>query len=346
MTWPAGTAWSRLESWVDDLETKYIEIDNRNPEPGLIGYAAGLIRKGELVAFPTETVYGLGASAFMPDAVEKIFAAKERPAGNPLLVHVSDRRQIENLVVEIPVDAVLLMNAFWPGPLSIILPARPEVPRIVTGGQANVGLRMPDHPVALALIDAAGPIAAPSANLSSRPSPLTAEHVKTDLNGRIAAILDGGPTGVGVESTVIDLSRKPYQVIRMGGIPVPLLETTLQQTLVLMENQHTRLPHYQTSSRVILCESEQELIDKLEYYRGQGRKTAVVNNRHTGLRTTNDVRHYELVLDAGVSFYSILRQAEQEGIEVLLFAPLEAESNGIAAAVIDRIRKSAQRSEV
>lgn len=331
---------------MDDLETKYIKIDNRDPEPELIEYAAGLIRKGELVAFPTETVYGLGASAFLPAAVEKIFAAKERPAGNPLLVHVSDRRQIENLVSEISGDAVLLMNVFWPGPLSIILPARPEVPRIVTGGQPNVGLRMPDHPAALALIDAAGPIAAPSANLSSRPSPLTAEHVKADLDGRIAAILDGGPTGIGMESTVIDLACKPYRLIRMGGIPVKALEETLKQTVNFTENENTRLPHYQTSSIVILCDSEEELIDKLEYFRGRGRSTAVVNNCSAGLISTTDIRHYEMVLDGGVSLYSILRQAELEGIEVLLFAPLDAESDGITAAVIDRIRKSAQRKEV
>jgi len=328
------------------LQTEYIKIDNLNPEPGKIKHAASLLRQGELVAFPTETVYGLGASAFLPAAVAKIFVAKERPAGNPLLVHISDRGQIASLASEIPDDAVLLMDNFWPGPLSIILPARPEVPGVVTGGQPSVGLRMPDHPVALALIEAAGPIAAPSANLSSRPSPLTAEHVKSDLGGRIAAILDGGPTGLGVESTVIDLTCQPYSLIRIGGVPLRRLEEILQHPLVFTENENSRLPHYQTKSRVVLCDNEQEFIDKLEYYRSQCRSTAVVNNSSAGLKTTDDVRHYELTLDGGgVSLYSILRTAEQEGIEVLLFAPIDEGVDGVNAAVIDRIRKSSRHSE-
>lgn len=327
------------------MRTEFIRIDNLNPEPELIEHAASLLRQGELVAFPTETVYGLGALAFLPAAVAKIFSAKERPAGNPLLVHLSDREQISSLVSEVPEDAILLMDAFWPGPLSIILPARPEVPGVVTGGQTGVGLRMPDHPVALALIAAAGPIAAPSANLSSRPSPLTAEHVEDDLGGRIAAILDGGPTGLGVESTIIDLTRRPYNLIRMGGISLQRLQDILQQSLIFTENENTRLPHYQTNSRVVLCGNEQELIDKLEYYRSQGHNTAVVNNNSTGLKTTDDVRHYELILDGGgVSLYSIMRTAEQEGIEVLLFAPIDEDGSAVTAAVIDRIRQSARSS--
>lgn len=347
MIWPAGIAWLRLESRVDDLQTKYIKIDNHNPEPELIDYVASLILKGELVAFPTETVYGLGASAFLPAAVEKIFIAKERPSGNPLLVHVSDRKQIDGLASEISQDALLLMDAFWPGPLSMILPARTEVPRVLTGGQSSVGLRMPDHPVARALINAAGPIAAPSANLSGRPSPLTAGHVQADLDGRIAAILDGGPTGVGVESTIIDLCQKPYRLLRIGGVPMQSLENILQQAILFTDNENTRLPHYQTNSKVILCESEQELIDKLEYYHGQGKAMAVVNNSGTGIKTTDDVRHYEMVLNGGSSsLYSILRKAEQQGIEVLLFAPLFVENDGITAAVVDRIQKSAQRGKV
>ncbi|MGE5390461.1 MAG: L-threonylcarbamoyladenylate synthase [Deltaproteobacteria bacterium] len=329
---------------MDDLRTEYIKIDSGKPEPELIKRAAALISQGDLVAFPTETVYGLGASAFLPAAVEKIFIAKERPEGNPLLVHISGRQQLDGLIKDVPHDADLLMDAFWPGPLSIILPALSEVPRAVTGGQPGVGLRMPDHPVALALIEAAGPIAAPSANRSSRPSPLTAAHVRADLDGRIAVVLDGGPSGLGLESTVIDLSRLPYRLIRSGGVSVKDLEDILHQRIIFSENENTRLPHYQTNSLVILCENEEEYIDKLNYYRAQGRNTAVVNNRGIGIKTTGDVRHYDLVLDQGSSLYSILRDAEQEGIEVLLFAPL-ADTDGLDAVVVDRIRRSARRSE-
>lgn len=324
--------------------TEYIKIDSEKPQPELIEQAAGFIRQGELVAFPTETVYGLGASAFLPAAIEKIFTAKGRPGGNPLLVHISNREQLLHLIQDIPRDAALLMDAFWPGPLSIILPALSGVTRAVTGGQPGIGLRMPDHAVARALIEAVGPIAAPSANLSGRPSPLTAAHVRDDLDGRIAAVLDGGPTGLGVESTVIDLSRQPYRLIRLGGVPLQDLEEILQQSIDLIENQNTQLPHYQTNSRVVLCESEAEFIDKFEYYRGQGKLIAVVNNSNSGIKTTGDVRHYDLVMNEGSSLYSILRSAEQEGMEVLLFAPL-LENEGLNTAVIDRIRRSARRSE-
>jgi len=326
------------------LLTEYIKIDCNNPEPELIQQAASLIRRGELVAFPTETVYGLGASAFVPEAVEKIFIAKSRPAGNPLLLHVSNREHLSALVSDISLDALLLMETFWPGPLSIILPALPGVPRVITGGQPGVGLRMPDHPIALALIEAAGPIAAPSANLSGRPSPLTAADVAADLDGRIAAVVDGGSTGLGVESTVIDLSGPHYRLIRLGGVPVERLQDILQCNIELIENENTRLPHYQTQSKVILCENEEDFIEKLAYYRGQGGKAAVVNNSSCGIRTTGDIGHYYLELDSGSSLYSILRKAEQDGIEILLFAPLTV-TDGLGAAVVDRIRRSARRSE-
>lgn len=329
---------------VNNLRTEYIRINSSHPEPGLIEQAASLILQGELVAFPTETVYGLGASAFLPRAVEKIFTAKERPGGNPLLVHVSQREQINALVGEVPKEAVLLMDTFWPGPLSIVLPARPEVPPVVTGGKPNVGLRMPAHSVALALIDAAGPIAAPSANLSSRPSPLTAEHVLADLEGRIAAILDGGPTGLGVESTVVDLCHHPFRLIRMGGVSSNRLEEVLGQPLVVIENENTALPHYQIKSQVALCSNEQDLIDKMDYYRGRRKRVGVVNNSSSGIRTTNDVIQYRLDLSSSnTSLYSLLRQAEEQGVEVLLFAPFTDETDGITAVVIDRIRRAARR---
>lgn len=184
--------------------------------------AAGtLLQQGGTVAFPTETVYGLGADARNTAAVDTVFKAKGRPSDNPLIVHIAHRDQLEELVLEVPPLASALMDAYWPGPLTIVLPIREGVlsPR-VTAGLNTVGIRMPDHPVALAIIEAADcPIAAPSANVSGRPSPTLASHVREDLDGRIGAIVDGGPAGVGVESTVVRvLDTGSIQVLRPGGI--------------------------------------------------------------------------------------------------------------------------------
>ena len=172
--------------------------------PEDIAAAADLIRHGELVAFPTETVYGLGADACNADAVRSVFAAKGRPADNPLIVHIADISQLENIAAEVPPIARRLAEAFWPGPLTMVLPKLPHIPDVTSGGLDTVGIRMPQHPMARALIRAAGcPIAAPSANRSGRPSPTTAKHVMDDMDGRIAAVLEGGLCEGGVESTVI-----------------------------------------------------------------------------------------------------------------------------------------------
>ncbi|OAB43028.1 translation factor [Paenibacillus glacialis] len=197
--------------------------------------ASELLQKGGIVAFPTETVYGLGADARSTAAVEAVFAAKGRPADNPLIVHIAERSQLEELVTEIPAVALTLMDVYWPGPLTIVLPLRPNVlsPR-VTAGLDTVGIRMPDHPVALALIAASGcPIAAPSANRSGRPSPTLASHVQEDLVGRIDGVLDGGPAGVGLESTVVRVfSNGQIQVLRPGGITIEQLSATTGATVI------------------------------------------------------------------------------------------------------------------
>jgi L-threonylcarbamoyladenylate synthase len=181
--------------------------------------AAALLRAGGLVAFPTETVYGLGANALDAAAVERIFAAKQRPAWDPVIVHIAAPPAIERLVTEVSEPAALLMKAFWPGPLTLLLPRSAEVPAAVTAGLPLVGVRMPAHRVALELIRRAGvPVAAPSANLFSRISPTTAAHVLEDLDGRIDAVLDAGPALQGVESTVLDVSVSPMRIYRPGAI--------------------------------------------------------------------------------------------------------------------------------
>ena len=181
--------------------------------------AVALLRQGELVALPTETVYGLGADALNPDAVAKIFAAKGRPSDHPLIVHLADAEALTTWARDIPKDAIALARAFWPGPLTLILKKEEGVPDIVTGGQDTVGLRVPNHPIALQLLRAFGSgLAAPSANRFGRISPTTAEHVRQELGDRVPLILDGGPCQVGLESTILDLSRGVPVILRPGAI--------------------------------------------------------------------------------------------------------------------------------
>lgn len=194
-------------------------------EPAAIAAAADILRRGGLVAFPTETVYGLGADALNADAAAKIYTAKGRPSDNPLIVHIADTEDVYKLAEHVPENAVMLMEAFWPGPLTIILPKKQVVPDGTTGGLSTVAIRMPSHPVAQELIRQSGVyIAAPSANTSGRPSPTTAAHVAEDMNGRIDMILDGGEVGIGIESTIIDLTGDVPTILRPGYITKSMLE--------------------------------------------------------------------------------------------------------------------------
>ena len=229
-------------------------------------YAGRVIRSGGLVAFPTETVYGLGANGLDGEAVAKIFEAKGRPADNPLILHVAKKSDVKQLWKHVPDDAKRLMDAFWPGPLTLIFVKSDAVPEEVTAGLDTVAVRMPDHKTALALIRAAGvPIAAPSANLSGRPSPTTAEHVAADMDGRIDVILDGGPCEVGVESTVLTLVGRPT-ILRPGGITREMLEQVIGEVDVspavlrpLKEGEVAASPgmkhrHYAPDARVVVAE--------------------------------------------------------------------------------------------
>lgn len=193
-----------------------------------IAEAAEILRRGGTVAFPTETVYGLGANALDPDAVAKIFAAKERPGWDPIIVHIGEPALLDRVAASVPASARTLMDAFWPGPLTLLLPKHPDVPESVTAGRPLVGVRMPAHPVALALLRAAGlPVAAPSANRFGRTSATTAEHVGQDLDGRIDAILDGGPTTHGVESTVADVRDDGCTILRPGVITLEQIRSVI-----------------------------------------------------------------------------------------------------------------------
>lgn len=208
--------------------TLVVPVDPQHPDPEAIARAAEILRRGGLVAFPTETVYGLGADGLNPDALTRLFQAKGRPATDPVILHIADLEALPQLAREIPSAAWMLARRFWPGPLTLVLPKQPLVPDQVTAGLPTVAIRMPAHPVALALIRAARvPIAAPSANRFGHTSPTTAQHVLEDLEGRIDLILDAGPTAIGVESTVLDLTRPVPTILRPGGLPREALEAAI-----------------------------------------------------------------------------------------------------------------------
>ena len=212
----------------DEISTQLITLDPLLPDPAALLQAGEILRRGGFVAFATETVYGLGANALDEVAVRRIFAAKGRPAHDPVIVHIGAEEDLNRLTVNWPVVGEQLAAAFWPGPLTLVAARRALVPDAVTAGGPTVAIRRPRHPLAQAIIEAAGaPIAAPSANRFSHTSPTTAQHVKADLDGRIDLILDGGPTPVGVESTVLDLTTDPPTLLRPGGVPVEEIEAII-----------------------------------------------------------------------------------------------------------------------
>lgn len=217
----------------DEMRTEVVHVNPEQLQADAIGRAAQVLRRGGLVAFPTETVYGLGANALAPEAVARIFAAKGRPANNPLIVHVTTVAQAKQLVAAWPEGAERLARAFWPGPLTLVLLKGSIVPDIVTAGGPTVAIRLPAHAIAHALLEAAQvPVAAPSANRSTCLSPTRAEHVLRSLDGRIDMLLDGGPTAGGLESTVLDLTTTPARLLRPGLIPVASLEAVIGKLIV------------------------------------------------------------------------------------------------------------------
>ncbi|HWP98370.1 MAG TPA: L-threonylcarbamoyladenylate synthase [Syntrophomonadaceae bacterium] len=331
------------------MKTLYWSVDPKEPEQDIILHAVRLLQHQELVAFPTETVYGVGALAFSPDAVDKIFAAKVRPAQSPLLIHLSNMEQVKMVVDHITGEAARLMEHFWPGPLSLILTAAQGVPPVVRSGTPTVGLRMPSHPVARALIEASGPLAATSANLSGRPSPVNADDVRADLDGRISAVLDAGPTGLGLESTVLDLTVSPYCVLRRGGIPVEELEELLGREIQMAAPLDASIEHYKTTCPVYVSADPEEFQDILMKSLMSAGIVGVVYNDYVPRPVlapvlAQRIREYHISLQPGAakSLYSLLREAEAQGLEVLIFAPLPEATGGIATAIVDRIWAAAQ----
>ncbi len=346
-------------------ETLYLKVKPQHPQPEIIAQAAALLRAGGLVAFPTETVYGLGADTFNSGAVTRIFTAKGRPGDNPLIVHVADLDQVRELVAAIPASVEKLAQHFWPGPLTVVLPHNGSIPGEVTAGLSTVAVRVPDHPVALALIRATGPIAAPSANLSGRPSPTMAQHVWDDLHGRIEAVLDGGRTGVGLESTVLDLSGELPLMLRPGGVSREELaqvigEVRLDPALINPESgERPRSPgmkyrHYAPRGDFYLFAGElPDIVAAINrmvaVYQGQGHKVAVLATNETAAKylqagLTMVLGSRSNIPEVAANLFGALRACDREEATVILAETFP--ETGIGLALMNRLRKASGRPEV
>lgn len=304
-------------------------------ESTAIAQAARLLRAGQVVAFPTETVYGLGADAFNPDAVAQVFRAKGRPSDNPLIVHLTTPAEFERCAFLSP-RAERLIDELMPGPLTLVLPARPEIPAIVRAGLPTVAVRMPDHPVANQLLRASGPLVAPSANTSGRPSPTTAQHVLDDLSGRIAAVLDGGPCRLGIESTVIDLSGDAPVLLRAGAVSPEAVAELLGERVV-RSSAHAETPrspgmkyrHYAPNIPIQLVVGQVPLLV------ADGTRRLILTTAGPG-RSSNELR-VEPLLES--TFYQLLRQAEDEAIDEIIIHLTSI--TAISAGLLDRVMKAA-----
>ncbi|MCD7993979.1 MAG: threonylcarbamoyl-AMP synthase [Clostridia bacterium] len=356
------------------METKRVIIEDRNHiKDEELREAAGILRSGGLVAFPTETVYGLGGNTLDEDAARKIYAAKGRPSDNPLIAHVSCMEEVAPLVKEIPEAGKKLMEAFWPGPLTMIFPKSHKVPYGTTGGLDTVAIRMPDDPVANRLIALAGvPVAAPSANTSGRPSPTTADHVWQDMNGRIEMIIDGGPVGIGVESTIVDVSSAVPAILRPGAITMEMLEAVLGNVSVdpailgpLSADVRPKAPgmkykHYAPKADLTLVEPEdvdrENGLDEKQLQAMIGKVQELSHQRieagcRVGVICTDESRHCytdgevrsigERKSQASVAhnLYALLREFDDLGVDYIFSESFPKDHLG--QAIMNRLSKAA-----
>ncbi|MCK4938009.1 MAG: threonylcarbamoyl-AMP synthase [Methanosarcinales archaeon] len=345
-----------------DNTTRIFKFEGGNFDE-IISEAARIIKQGGTVAFPTETVYGLGADALNTVAVQKIFQAKGRPQDNPLIVHIADTEQLDMLVKEVSDSARNLMDAFWPGPLTLIFRRRDIVPDVTTCGLDTVAVRMPDNPVAITLIKQAGtPIAAPSANISGRPSPTTAEHVMADLSGRIDAVIDGGPVRVGVESTVLDMTSDIPALLRPGEIGVEQIRKYVGEVLIgytdkqagageAVRSPGLKYTHYSPETRLVLViGNSHAVVDKIsEMVRDYGH-----SNIRVGLLVTDEtaekVSADEVFLlgsryDTSViasNLFAGLRHLDLQDVDVIVAdGSIRIVGVGVGVAVLNRLKKAA-----
>jgi L-threonylcarbamoyladenylate synthase len=341
--------------------TLVLTVDPQQPDKEKIRNAANLIKQGGLVAFPTETVYGLGADALNTRAVVALYKAKNRPFDNPPIVHVCDLKDVYSLVEEVSNEAEKLMKAFWPGPLTLIFQHSRIVPEVTVAGLNTIAIRMPRHRVALMLIrESDCPISAPSANLAGKPSPTSAEHVLEDLDGRIDAVLDAGPTFFGVESTVLDLTVDPPQVLRPGGTPYEALLDVLEKVELNpaavadkpMPVEQARSPgvkhkHYAPKADMVVVEGEvQSVMHRVEEliatYREQHREVGVLATDETaGCYVADVVKSMGSRSDlAGIArnLFKLLREFDACSVDIIVAEGVP--TKGLGLAIVNRLRKA------
>lgn len=344
-----------------NTQTHLIHLNPNDFVPEALALAAQLLREGALVAFPTETVYGLGANGLDEQAVQRIFVAKQRPSHDPIILHVASMEQVLDIAQALPDIAYQLADAFWPGALTLILPRRPHIPLNVTAGQESVAVRMPAHPIARALIEQAGvPIAAPSANRFSRPSPTRAEHVLADLEGRIDLILDGGSATIGVESSIVDLTSPTPRLLRPGGVSLEALRTFIPELawhkLYLTEDSPapasgTLLRHY--APRIPLTVYQGTDLAVLAQALHLGIQDALGRGQRVGVLLEDELMP---LLDAlptlrlawghddatrAARLFDALRQFESAELDQL-FASAPRASTGLGLALLDRLTRAAE----
>lgn len=349
--------------------TRVIHVDRDRPDPAAIEEAAAVLKAGKLVVFPTETVYGLGAHALDPAAVQRIFEAKERPSNDPLIVHIAHIGQVNQCALGMPTGARKLGLAFWAGPLTLILKKKPEVPDLVTAGLDSVALRVPAHRVARALMEMAGvPIAAPSANRFSRPSPTTAAHVLEDLDGRVDLILDAGPTDIGLESTIVDFTVDPPVIRRPGGITFEQVHSLVPEVVIGERQERGDLPqvapgqlirHYAPTAEMTLYEGDADRV--VERLAADARTAAAQGNRVGILAPEEDLSALAPLIAApaaagkievraigaradleraGRELFAAIRALDATGVTVILAS--SPGNDGLARAIRDRLMRAAE----
>jgi L-threonylcarbamoyladenylate synthase len=341
------------------IKTEIIRVNSKRPDYAIIEKASKLICIGEIVAFPTETVYGLGANALDPSAVLKIFKIKGRPSDNPLIIHIADMNTLRTLVSQIPPRANQIIKKFWPGPLTLVLKKSKIVPKITTGGLNTVAVRMPRNNVALALIRKSGlPIAGPSANISGRPSPTTAIHVKNDLDGKIKLILDGGSTKIGIESTVIDMTQATPVILRPGGISKESIENEIGKVLFhnsvigihrkkvkMYRSPGMKYRHYSPKAHVILVEGSEndakcKIIQLTEKLEAEGKKVSIMTASKSLKVNPEKIQYMGRSLETiARNLFANLRQADKNNMDVILVQGIEY--NKIGVAIMNRLKKAA-----
>jgi L-threonylcarbamoyladenylate synthase len=349
------------------LKTDIIRVDISKPEwDKQLDHAAQVLKDGGLVAFPTETVYGLGANALDQKAVEGIYTAKGRPADNPLIVHIAEANVINELTSKIPETAAKLMEACWPGPLTLLMPRSDRIPDIVTAGLDTVGLRMPSNPIALELIRRSGvPVAAPSANSSGRPSPTLAKHVIEDLSGKVDIIIDGGFTTVGVESTVLDITVDPPMILRPGGVTYEKLTRILGAVTldpaISPDGKLSAPPrapgmkyrHYAPKASMLLVQGLPERVadevgKRAEVYNHEGTRVGILTTEETAAFYDPSLYSFCKIISLGsrqnpeslaANLFKCLREFDENKVGVIMAeAP---ETSGIGQAVMNRMLKAA-----